>query len=196
MIFWTLLWCEACDIIIATVLIQALLLYLMLAQGTPSSVQLQSIIADFSKAASASADAEGMLPRSWSEEDWLNMFRFVAFRQVKSGEALVRGGDADRTLYFVLKGRLEIIIPSAHGMSLGAVNRVGVGSVLGEASFFDGKGRTASAWAVSDCEVAAMAFEQYLEFERLYPQQARDLLFAMGKVLASRLRRATARIAL
>ena len=40
-------------------------------------------------------------------------------RRVPAGEALIRGGEPGRTLYFVLRGPLEVIAHSGDGLSLG-----------------------------------------------------------------------------
>jgi len=47
---------------------------------------------------------------------------------------------------------------------------------------------------VDDCEVAAMSPDQYSAFEKTDPALARELLFALGRVLAIRLRRTNARL--
>ena len=86
------------------------------------------------------------------------------------------------------------MIHSGDGISMGPLTRVGAGSVLGEQSFFDGNPRSASVWAVDECEVAAMTPEQYADFEAARPRLARELLFALGKILAVRLRRTTAKV--
>jgi len=71
------------------------------------------------------------------------------------------------------------------------LTRIGPGSVLGELSFFDGQPRSVNAWAVSDCELAVMTMEQYSAFEAEHPGLARDLLFALGRIVATRLRKTT-----
>ncbi len=94
----------------------------------------------------------------------------------------------------MLDGELEVIAHSVDGLSLGHVAVVSTGSVLGEQAFFDGKPRSAGAWAVDDCKVAALSPEQYVAFEGRSPARARDLLFALGRILAMRLRRTTAKV--
>src|SRR5580692_12084058 len=154
---------------------------------------LGSAIADFRKACSSATSGEGLLLADWRDEDWQELFRFTAVRSVKAGDALIRHGEPDRTLYFVLRGELEIVVRSTDGLTMGRVARVGAGSVLGELAFFDGGPRSAGAWAVRNCEVAAMTPNQYATFEQGHPALARDLLFALGRILAMRLRRANAR---
>jgi CRP-like cAMP-binding protein len=150
-------------------------------------------IASF-RAGVATAAGEGLAPRGCSAEDWRELFRFTSFRRVGAADTLIRRGDPDRTLYFILHGSLEVVIHSGDGISMGPLTRVGGGSVLGKQSFFDGNRRSASVWAVDDCEVAAMTPEQYAAFETARPGLARELLFALGRILAIRLRRTTARV--
>ena len=131
---------------------------------------------------------------NWGDDDWKQLFRFTSTRRVPAGEALIRRGEPGRMLYFVLHGQLEVIAYSGDGLSLGRMAVVSAGSVLGEQAFFDAKPRSAGAWAVDDCEVAAMSPDQYVAFEESSPARARDLLFALGCTLAMRLCRTTAKV--
>jgi CRP-like cAMP-binding protein len=137
---------------------------------------------------------EGLTPRGWTAEDWRELLRFTGLRRVGAADALIRRGDPDRTLYFILRGDLEVVIHSGDGLSMGPLTRVGAGSVLGEQSFFDGNPRSATVWAVDKCEVAAMTPEQYAAFAAARPELARELLFALVRILAIRLRRTTAKV--
>ena len=157
-----------------------------------SVTDLEAAVAGF--CAGSPVSGEKLVPGDWSDEDWRELFRFTGTRQIKAGDMLIRRGDPDRTLYFVLRGDLEVAAHSGDGMSMGSLTRIGAGSVLGEQSFFDGSPRSASVWATDHCEVAAMTPEQYAAFERASPDRARDLIFALGRVLAIRLRRTTARV--
>jgi CRP/FNR family transcriptional regulator, cyclic AMP receptor protein len=155
---------------------------------------LRSAIADFRAGCVAARDEALWLP-DWRDEDWSFLFGFMDIRKVQSGDALIRRGEPDRTLYFVLRGELEVIVQSSDGFTMGRVARVGAGAVLGELAFFDGGPRSATAWAVTSCEIAAMSPDQYGAFELASPELAHTLLFALGRVLATRLRRTTARLA-
>src|SRR5262245_27418637 len=150
-------------------------------------------IASF-RAGAAATPGEGMMPRDWSSKDWHDLFHFTDFRRIGAADVLIRRGDPDCTLYFVLHGDLEVVIHSGDGISMGPLTRVGAGSVLGEQSFFDGNPRSATVWAVVESEVAAMTPEQYTAFAAARPELARELLFALARVLAVRLRRTTARV--
>ena len=146
------------------------------------------------RAGVASASGEGLTPRGWSAEDWHDLFRFTDIRRIGAADVLIRRGAPDCTLYFVLNGTLEVVIRSGDGVSMGPLTRVGAGSVLGEQSFFDGNPRSASVWAVVDSEVAAMSPQRYAAFAAARPELARELLFALGRILAVRLRRTTAKV--
>lgn len=159
-----------------------------------SSKDLESALAAFRAGGSSATLGERLLLSRWRDEDLQHLFRFTSSRRVMAGEAIIRRGEPDRTLYFVLHGVLEVIAHSGDGLSLGRLALVGAGSVLGEVSFFDGGPRSAGAWAVDDCEVAAMTPDQYAAFEESSPALARELLFALGRILAIRLRRTTARV--
>lgn len=157
-----------------------------------SVTDLDTAIAGFR--AGPSATGEELLPAGWSDADWKELFRFTSTRRIKAGDMLIRRGDPDRTLFFLLRGDLEVVAHAGDGMSMGPLSRIRPGSVLGEQSFFDGSPRSASVWATDHCDVAAMTPEQYAAFETACPALARDLLFALGRVLAVRLRRTTAKV--
>ena len=159
---------------------------------TNPSIDLDSAIATFRAGATEASDEALLLP-NWQDQDWKQLFRFVSVRSLAPGDALIRHGEPDNTIYLVLHGQLEVIVPGS-GISMGRVALVGPGSVLGELAFFDGGPRSASAWALGDCGVAAMTYDQYGAFEKANPTLARDLVLALGRVLAMRLRRTNARI--
>ncbi len=154
---------------------------------------LDAAIAHF-RAGVATASDDALVPQGWSAGDWRDLFRFTDFRRLRPADVLIRRGNPDCTLYFVLDGDFEVVIQSGDGMSMGPLTRVKSGSVLGEQSFFDGEPRSASVWAVIESEVAAMSREQFAAFSAARPELARELLFALGRILAIRLRRTTAKV--
>jgi SulP family sulfate permease len=156
-------------------------------------VNTQSI-ASFRKGASLALNGAGLLPLTWSDEDWTCLFNFTDYLQVPAGEALVKRNEVGRTLFFILQGSLEVFIHSADSIGMGSVGKEGAGTIFGEVGFFDGKGRSASVWAVDPCDAASMTLEQFKSLEQAHPNLARDLLFALGRVMATRLRRATPKL--
>lgn len=93
------------------------------------------------------------------------------------------------TLFRPSRGELEI-----HRAVLGRrVARVEAGAVLRELAFFDGGPRSATAWAVTPRDVAAMSPDQRAAFELASHGLAHALLFALGRILATRLHRTNAK---
>ena len=60
---------------------------------------LESVIASFRASGSCATPDEALLLPSWHDEDWKQLFRFTSTRSVKAGDALIRRGEPDRTLY-------------------------------------------------------------------------------------------------
>ncbi|NVO04914.1 MAG: cyclic nucleotide-binding domain-containing protein [Rhodoferax sp.] len=135
-----------------------------------------------------------MLPLTWTDADWSCLFQYTDSLQVPAGEPLIRRSEVGRTLFFIMHGGLEVFVHSADGIGMGSVSKEGAGTIFGELAFFDGNGRSASVWAVDPCDVASMTLEQYTALEQAHPQIARDLLFGLGRLMATRLRRTTAKI--
>src|SRR5271155_2310734 len=93
-----------------------------------------SAIASF-RAGAAAARGETLWLPDWRDEDWRLLFEYVHIRKVLAGDALIRRGEPDRTLYFVLSGELEIIVQSSDGLTMGRVARVGAGAGLANSRF-------------------------------------------------------------
>ena len=106
-----------------------------------------------------------------------------------AGDVVIRRGDRERALYFVVGGALEVTASAAGSDALGALSREHPGSVIGEISLFDGLPRTASVWAVEPTELLRLDIDGLHAFAREQPERAHELLFALGRVLAFRLRR-------
>jgi CRP/FNR family transcriptional regulator, cyclic AMP receptor protein len=151
-------------------------------------------IANFRAGAAAAGRDNALWLPDWRDEDWNVLFGFMSLREILSGDALIRRGEPDRTLYFVVRGELEVILQSSDGLTMGRVARAEAGAVLGELAFFDDGPRSATAWAVTRCVVGAMSPDQYAAFELASPGLAHTLLFALGRILATRLRRTNARL--
>ena len=74
------------------------------------TTDIDQAIASFRAGANSS---EGLAPKGWSEDDWRDLFRFTGLRRIGAAEALIRRGELDRTLYFVIRGHLEVLITPA-----------------------------------------------------------------------------------
>jgi CRP-like cAMP-binding protein len=127
-----------------------------------------------------------LLPQ-WTERQWDTLLQFTETIRFRSGQRVVRAKDTDRSLLIVGEGRLEAHVPA--GL---AARRFPLrpGSLIGEVAFFDGQPRSADVVAASDGELLRLDPAGFEEFAARHPGLARELLMALGQMLASRLRRA------
>jgi CRP/FNR family transcriptional regulator, cyclic AMP receptor protein len=151
-------------------------------------------IAVFRRNGSTPPAADALLLPEWTEADWANLLGRSRSYPVRASEVVIQRGATDRTLCFVASGSFDVGITQVDGVSISPLAQIGAGSVLGEQSFFDGYPRSANVWAVSEGELLALDFEDFNRFAREEPALARDLLFALARVLSVRLRNTTFRV--
>lgn len=130
---------------------------------------------------------------NWSVEDWQALLDHAQTVKVDGGDALMRLGEQERALYFVIEGALEVSPSTGRGDTLGPVFRELPGSMFGEVSLFDGMPRSASVWAIEPTTLLRVTYDGLQAFAAEHMALANELLFAMGRVLAMRLRRGEAR---
>ena len=145
-------------------------------------------------AGSAPFASDDLVLREWREADWNRLFDHTQIRCYRASEVIIQRSAADRALYLVAAGSLEVGISQVDGVSISPLARIHAGSVVGEQSFFDGLPRSANVWGVSDGELLRLDLEDFQRFGTAEPGLARDLLFALARVLSSRLRNTTARV--
>ena len=149
----------------------------------------------FARAAEPGGDPEDRLAvPAWERAQWLELLSRATPLELLPGDALIMPHAAERALYFVMSGRIEVAITSSRDGSLSALGAVAPGSVLGELAFFDGGPRTARAWAVEPTRLLRLSFEQYRRYAGEHGPDAATLVFALARLLAHRLRRLTARL--
>jgi CRP-like cAMP-binding protein len=138
-------------------------------------------------AAEASPDREALVVRQWQRADWETLFSHAQHVKVARGERLIRQTAAERALYFVESGVLQVG-SVVGGLSASTIDCFYPGSVVGELSFFDGKPRSAEVWVIVDSELYRLDFQAYERFADAQPRKACDLVFAIGRLVAQRLR--------
>jgi len=77
-------------------------------------------------------------------------------RRFGPGDAVVRAGERDQSLYLVLEGQLEVLADRGR-RGHRRIASVGAGSVIGELSFFDGGARSALVRAVTPAVLAELS---------------------------------------
>ena len=138
--------------------------------------------------------SDQLLLPEWSDADWNKLLDRTRPRPYRASEVVIQRSTLDRALYFVVAGSLEVGITQVDGVSISPLARINAGSVIGEQSFFDGQPRSANVWGVSDGELLRLELEDFRRFGREEPALARDLLFALARVLSTRLRNTTVRV--
>ena len=81
-----------------------------------------------------------------------NIQKMTAFMQVyqaEPGEMIIREGDVDDYMLFIIEGRVNIVKTDSHGERR-PMTIVGPGSILGEMSMIDGEPRFASCIALEN----------------------------------------------
>jgi CRP/FNR family cyclic AMP-dependent transcriptional regulator len=130
----------------------------------------------------------------WSESNWIDLLGRALPRRVHTNEIVIARGAAERCLYFTVAGEFEVGSAYVSGFSFNSLANIPAGSVFGEQSFFDALPRSANVWAHTEGELLILPFDTYQAFAQDRPMLARDLLFALSRVLSLRLRNTTVRV--
>jgi CRP-like cAMP-binding protein len=126
-----------------------------------------------------------------SAGEWATIFSHAEVREVAAGLAVMQAGEEDRGLYLLTEGTLGVRLPRDETI----FKSIDAPAVVGELAFFDGQPRSATLVAVTDVEVVRLdqaAFERLSETE---PALGRAMLLDLARILALRLRLASAVIA-
>lgn len=135
-----------------------------------------------------------LLLAEWGDAEWGKLLAATTVRPYKASEVVIQRGIADRALYFVAAGALEVGVTYVDGVSISPLAKIAAGSVIGEQSFFDSQPRSANVWAVTDGELLCLTFERFNQLAQTEPGLVRDLLFALGRILSLRLRNTSMRV--
>jgi CRP/FNR family transcriptional regulator len=118
------------------------------------------------------------------------LFANTVPRHVKAGEALFLAGDKGDGCYLLNHGLLKVVVSSAQGEER-ILAILGPGTVTGELSVIDGGPRSASVFAIEDCELSFVSQAAFEDCARQHPEIYRYLV----NVLAARLRETSESVA-
>jgi CRP/FNR family transcriptional regulator, cyclic AMP receptor protein len=136
-----------------------------------------------------SSDDDGFVVTGWQLADWEHLFARMTPRSIAAGSVVIQKDAPERTLYFVVSGLLEVtMVLSSH--SIARIAKIKPGSVVGELAFLDGRPRSAKVWAVVDSALYGLEYDDYCKFADANPTLACDLVFGIGRLVATRFRRA------
>jgi CRP-like cAMP-binding protein len=134
------------------------------------------------------AQAESRLLAGATDEEWAELLKHTRHRRFRPGDAAVTDGAREQSLYLVLEGELEVLVPRRRGYR--RIATITEGSVIGELSFFDGAPRSALVRALTPALLAELSPTEFDALAEANPTLARQLLFDLGRILAERLRAA------
>jgi CRP/FNR family transcriptional regulator, cyclic AMP receptor protein len=121
-----------------------------------------------------------------TDQEWAEVLKHTHYRQFRPGDVVVTDGGREQSLYLVLEGDLEVMVPRRRGYR--RIATIGEGSVIGELSFFDGSPRSAMVRALTASLLAELTPAEFDSLAEANPRLARQLLFDLGRILAQRLR--------
>ena len=165
-----------------------------MAGGAGRSMNRAEHIATLRAASGALAGTDRLLLAEWSDADWNKILDRTTLRPFRTSEVVIQRGATDRALHFVVAGLLEVGVTQVDGVSIAPLAKIGAGSVVGEQSFFDGQPRSTNVYAISDGEMLRLEYDEFVRFSNEEVVLARDLLFALARVLSGRLRNTTYRV--
>lgn len=120
-------------------------------------------------------------------DQWRVIAPYLTRHEIRAGDLLVKQGDADRTMYMLAQGSLQVFTAGgAPGSNRIAILRAG--SVVGEPGLFTDGPRMANVEAMTVCEVWALRGPRFEELSQRTPALALELLRAAGNVMAVRMR--------
>lgn len=124
---------------------------------------------------------EGLLAQPLTKEQWLKLKPFLQVRYLRVGEPLIRQGDAEREVYFLAEGELEVTVRST------VLATLEVGSVVGEGTFFSGATRSATATPTKAGVAWCLTLPKFEAVATRHPDVAVALLLWLGNILAKRM---------
>jgi len=136
------------------------------------------------KAADESVIRSAPLFSALSDEEAASLRASMTLVKVTKGHTLFKEGEEGDRLYVVLDGKLKLGKSSPDGRE-NLQEILGPGEMFGELSLFDPEPRTATATAVTDAKLLALAHDQVIGLVARHPQASLELL----RRLAQRLRK-------
>lgn len=107
-----------------------------------------------------------------TDAEWAAVVKHTRHRRLGPGDTVVMAGAREQSLYLVLEGELEVLVP--HGRrGYRRIASIASGSVIGELSFFDGGARSALVRALTPALLAELSPAEFNELAAANPVLAR-----------------------
>lgn len=109
--------------------------------------------------------------------------------ELPKGEFLFKEGDTGRDLYFIVDGRIDVLLNLVDKSNFeNRVSTIKEGDILGELSFLDGVVRSASAQARHDSILYKLPYEKATAYFDEHPAVGFSFIREIAKSLAQRVR--------
>jgi CRP-like cAMP-binding protein len=134
-----------------------------------------------------SLNAEDAFRARLTLDQWRSVAAYLTRHEIRAGDLLIKQGDADRSMYFLSQGSLQVFVTGGPPGS----NRIAIlraGSVVGEPGLFTDNPRMANVEAMTACVVYALRGPRLEELAQRLPALALELLRTAGGVMATRMR--------
>lgn len=125
-----------------------------------------------------------------------NLDAYLAHCHLRSFTArstIIHAGDHSDSLFYIVKGSVTILIADEQGREM-VIAYLNQGDFFGELSLFDEvkpqQQRSAGVRAKTECEVAEVSYGKFRQLSQAEP----DLLYAVGRQMADRLRNTTRKV--
>jgi len=118
---------------------------------------------------------------------WETLSNYMQPVSLTAGQVLFKQGAADRTLYFVQSGALQVHLVGDPGRAPSVVVIVGPGSVVGEGGFFSNLPRSATVQVDSACTLWSLSRARFQELAHRKPDIALEVTLAAAAVVARRM---------
>lgn len=119
------------------------------------------------------------------EADIVELRERASLRRYGAGETIFHMGDPGESLMGIVSGTVRIARITAEGNEL-VLADFDTGDVFGEIALLDGRGRSATATAISNCTLVCLSRTDFLAFLRSRPEVAASII----RLLCGKLRTA------
>lgn len=120
-------------------------------------------------------------------DDIVKLSSFMEVFRAEPGQTIIREGDLDDYMLFILQGRISIVKTDGHGERR-AMTSVGPGAILGEMSMIDGEPRFASCIAIDITTFAVFGRDAMVRIIMDEPTLGAKILIKLVTLLSQRLR--------
>lgn len=132
----------------------------------------------------AGLEAADALQCRMSLQEWKSLAPYLSVRFLKAGDPLMQEGDAERELFILADGELEV---SIQGSTIATLRP---GTVVGEGTFFSGQPRSATVTPSQPGVAWGLHWDKFDALSAKHPKLAVDLVKGLAAVLAVRMRAA------